>query len=77
MRMSPSGEVTIPLSLREKAGLTPETEIEVELDSEALRIVKARKLVTPVRGDRIVEHLRGRATVGMTTDELLAMTRER
>jgi len=77
MRISPSGQVTIPLALRERAGLTPETEVEIELDGDALRIVRARKPATPGRGEQIVEHLRGRATAGMTTDEILSMTRER
>ena len=40
---------------------------------EAVRIKKAHK--TRRRGTSIVDHLRGRATARMSTDEILALTR--
>gem|GEM_PF-3604076 len=42
------------------------------VEGEIVRIAPVRQ---GSKGDRIVEHLRGRATVGMTTDEIMALTR--
>jgi AbrB family looped-hinge helix DNA binding protein len=76
MRITSKGRVTIPAEIREKAGLLPDTEVEIEFDGEAVRIVKARTAPTgETRGERIVRRLRGSGTVRMTTDEIMALTR--
>ncbi|MEI7704371.1 MAG: AbrB/MazE/SpoVT family DNA-binding domain-containing protein [Deltaproteobacteria bacterium] len=75
MRITSKGQVTIPQEIREKAGLLPGTEVEFELDGEAVRIRRARAPRFPGRGARVVELLRGSATVRMTTDEIMALTR--
>ena len=41
MRITSKGQVTIPAAIREKAGLLPHTEVEFELDGDAVRIVRA------------------------------------
>ena len=73
MRMTSKGQVTIPLAIREKLGLTPDTEVEFEIDGNAVRIKRARG--SRGRGATIVSRLRGRGTVKMTTDEIMALTR--
>ena len=73
MKITSKGQVTIPQDLREKYGFRPGTEIEFLHDGNALRVVKAGP--DGGRGRRLVERLRGKATVRMTTDEILALTR--
>ena len=75
MRITSKGQVTIPVGIREKAGLLPGTEIDFELDGEAVRIVKTAAPRRETRGEEIVRRLRGSATVKMSTDEIMALTR--
>jgi AbrB family looped-hinge helix DNA binding protein len=75
MRITSKGQVTIPVAIREHLGLLPGTEVEFEVDGDAVKIVKVK--VEPGRGKRLIEHLRGRGTVNMTTDEIMALTRGR
>jgi AbrB family looped-hinge helix DNA binding protein len=72
MRLTSKGQVTIPLAIRKKLGLLPNTEVEFDIVGQSVRIRKAAK---QSRGREIVEHLRGTATAGMTTDEIMALTR--
>jgi AbrB family looped-hinge helix DNA binding protein len=75
MRVTTKGQVTIPAEIREKAGLLPHTEVEFELDAKGVRIRRAAAPRRPGRGAAAVERLRGRATVRMSTDEIMALTR--
>ena len=75
MRITSKGQVTIPIAIRERAGLLPHTEVAFELDGEAVRIVKVRARGKPGRGARLVAHLRGRGDVAMSTDQIMALTR--
>ena len=63
------------VEIREKAGLLPGAEVDFELDGEGVRIVRARAPRGETRGQRAVRLLRGSATVRMTTDEIMALTR--
>jgi bifunctional DNA-binding transcriptional regulator/antitoxin component of YhaV-PrlF toxin-antitoxin module len=68
--------VTIPVEIREKLGLLPNTEVEFEVVGKAVRMRKVRRPNgAGRRGKSIVERLRGRGSVRMTTDEILALTR--
>lgn len=75
MRMTTKGQVTIPIAIREKLGLLPWTEVEFEVDGDAVRIRRAGK--GRGRGQRLLEAMRRapRPRRGMTTDELMALTR--
>ena len=76
MRIPSKGQVTIPVQIREQAGLLPNTEVDFELDGQVVRISKAEPRAGASRGARIVAHLRGRrGDVRMTTDEIMALTR--
>ena len=75
MRITSKGQVTIPLAIREKAGLLPNTEVEFEMQGKAVRLRRARKKTGPSRGENLIQHMRGRGNVRMTTDEILALTR--
>jgi len=74
MRMTSKGQVTIPLAMRQALGLLPNTEVEFELDRDA---VKIRKTASPRhdRGRALVDHMRGRGTRRITTDEIMKLTR--
>jgi len=75
MRITTKGQVTIPVEIREKAGLLPGAEVDFEFDGEGVRIVKARTPRGETRGRRIARRLWGSATIGMSTDEIMALTR--
>ena len=73
MKITSKGQVTIPQEIRNRMGLLPGSEVEFIVRGSTVRIVPADSSDT--RGRRIVESLRGRATVKMTTDEIMALTR--
>jgi AbrB family looped-hinge helix DNA binding protein len=75
MRITAKGQVTIPIRIREKLGLLPDTEVDFELAGNAVRIVKVASKTRASRGRAAVERLRGRAEIRMTTDQILALTR--
>ena len=75
MRITTKGQVTIPLALRDKLGLLPHTEAEFELDRDAVRVRKATRPGVTGRGRALVDHMRGRATRQVTTDEIMKLTR--
>jgi AbrB family looped-hinge helix DNA binding protein len=75
MRITSKGRVTIPVAIREKAGLLPGMEVDFELVGEGVRIVRAKAPKGETRGQEIVRRLRGSATGGMTTDEIMVPMR--
>jgi AbrB family looped-hinge helix DNA binding protein len=75
MRITSKGQITIPAHIRERHGLLPNTEVDFEDDGKDVKIVK-RKNARSGRGAKLVEQLRGTATVKMTTDQILALTRK-
>jgi AbrB family looped-hinge helix DNA binding protein len=75
MRITSKGQVTIPVEIREKVGLLPGTEVDFELAGDSVVIVRAKAKRGEMRGQRAVRLLRGSATVKMSTDEIMALTR--
>lgn len=73
MRVTSKGQVTIPRSVRQRLGIFPQSEVEFVMEGNTviLRTVAGETS----RGKRLVESLRGRATIKMTTDEIMALTR--
>jgi bifunctional DNA-binding transcriptional regulator/antitoxin component of YhaV-PrlF toxin-antitoxin module len=67
--------VTIPIEIREQAGLAPNTEVDFEFDGEAVRIIPVASRTSQPRCAWLVAHLRGRGDVAMTTDAIMALTR--
>jgi AbrB family looped-hinge helix DNA binding protein len=72
MRVTTKGQVTIPQHIREKLGITPATEVDFVEEKGRVFLVKrkGKKVAT-----RKFAKLRGIATVKMTTDEIMALTR--
>ena len=75
MRITSKGQVTIPVAIREKAGLLPGTEVHFELADDGVRLVRTQATGRETRGQEIVRRLRGSATVKLSTDEIMALTR--
>lgn len=79
MRITSKGQVTIPVAIRERAGLMPNTEVEFAYEGgEVLirRLRRAKRNGKPTRGERVVAHLRAHPGDGkMTTDEILSLMR--
>lgn len=73
MKVTSKGQVTIPADIRERAGLLPNTEVEFEMERGKVVIRKASG--TSRRGRRLVEAMKGKGTVRMSTDEIMALTR--
>ena len=73
MRITSKGQVTIPQEIRERLGLLPFSEVEFEVDGDAVRIRKARR--TGKRGGALIALMRGTATTRMRTDEIMKLTR--
>ncbi|MBU2604000.1 MAG: AbrB/MazE/SpoVT family DNA-binding domain-containing protein [Actinobacteria bacterium] len=73
MRVTTKGQVTIPQEIRERFGLLPHTEVRFRVDGD--RVYLEKELGRSTRGDELVRHLTGRATVKLSTDEILALTR--
>ena len=77
MRITSKGQVTIPVAIREQAGLLPNTEVDVQFDGKAVWIVPTASRTNSSHGARLVAHLRRRGDVAMTTDAIMAMMRAR
>lgn len=74
MRITSKGQVTIPADVLEREGLLPLT--EVEFDGNAVRFLRARPRKDDSRGARLVAHLRDRGDVALSTDAIMALTRD-
>jgi len=73
VRMTVKGQVTIPIEMREKLGLLPNSEVEFDLVGDSVRIRKAKSGKS--RGQRMLEAMRKAPKPGLTTDQLMALTR--
>ena len=73
MRLTSKGQVTIPQEIRERLGLLPQTEVQFEIDGDAVKIRPARRSTS--RGDALIARIRGVAPRGLTTDQIMALTR--
>ncbi len=76
MRITSKGQVTIPAEIREQAGLLPHTEVDFEFDGKVVRIIRATARNKDGRGARLIAHLRGRGDIAMSTDAIMALTRD-
>ena len=73
MRVTRKGQVTIPLAVRRKVGILPDTDVEFTVRGNTVILRKASGKGR--RGGRLIQSMRGRATSGLTTDQIMALTR--
>ena len=74
MKITSKGQVTVPQHIRERLGLLPNTDVDWEL-KEGAAVLKKAAVGDLRRGRALIEHMRGRGTVRMSTDEIMALTR--
>ena len=74
LKVTSKGQVTIPRHIRERLGIGPNSEVHfvVQGDDVVLRLTASED---SRRGSRLIRRLRGRASVRMSTDEIMALTR--
>lgn len=74
MCLSTKGQVTIPQEIREQAGIGPGSAVEIVYRDGAV-ILTACPEAAANRRSSFIEKLRGSATIRMTTDEIMSLTR--
>jgi antitoxin PrlF len=74
MRVTSKGQVTIPQAVRRRLGILPDSDVEIAVRGNEAVI---RKVAGSARGLRAVAALRGRGSVRMRTEDILALTRGR
>jgi len=73
MRVTTKGQVTIPRHIREKLGIVPNSEIDFK--EEINRFYLLKKTGGGSKHENRYSRFRGSATVKMSTDEIMALTR--
>ena len=73
MRVTSKGQVTIPVAVREEIGIEPGSEVEIVARGDRAEIRPVPPNEAPIT--EWIRRLRGSAPPGMTTDELMALTR--
>lgn len=71
MRVTSKGQVTIPREVRDRLSISPGSEVDFQLDEHGARLVR----VNTSEGAELARRMRGRATVTMSTEEIMALTR--
>lgn len=74
MRVSTKGQVTIPIEMRTKLGMLPNTEVSFIFQNGGILIQKQQNH-TSTRGSKLIAKLSGKGNVKMSTDTILKLTR--
>lgn len=75
MRVTPKGQVTIPRSIRDAAGLGPGTDVQFVLRDNG-EIVLRRKSGADIDVNTVIDGLRGGWTSGLTSEDIMRLTRK-
>jgi antitoxin PrlF len=73
MRVTEKGQVTVPIDIRNKLGILPNTEVEFIVAGKDVILRKVSNQRR--RGDRLLSAMRGKASPRLTTDQIMALTR--
>lgn len=73
MRITTKGQVTIPQEVREQLHLQPGTEVDFVVEGNVVKIVPIAG--SNFRGKQLVDRLRNKGNMRMTTAEIMALTR--
>ena len=67
------GQVTIPKPVRDRLGINPGSKVDFEVAEDGRAFLRrlGKRAVKPSRFER----MRGTATSGLTTDQIMALTR--
>jgi antitoxin PrlF len=68
------GQVTIPKQVRDRLGINPSSKVDFEVADDGRAFLRrvGKRAVKPGRFER----MRGTATSGLITDEIMALTRD-
>ncbi len=72
MKVTIKGQVTIPQHIREKLGITAASEVEFVEEKDRVYLIKRKNSKAATRR---FKRLRGAASVKMTTDQIMTLTR--
>jgi antitoxin PrlF len=73
MRITEKGQITIPQEIREKYGFLPESEVQFVEENGAIYLQKIPRKNS--RGKRLIDQMRNKSTVKMSTKEIMSLTR--
>jgi len=73
MKVTEKGQVTIPIHVREQLGIRPGDDVDIEVVDGVAQITRGAS--TPSFGQRMRQRAKGVKTRGLSTDELMALTR--
>jgi AbrB family looped-hinge helix DNA binding protein len=76
VRVTRKGQVTIPKQVRDRLNIKAGTAVEFELASDG-RVVLVKAAANLTSGRTAFARIRGAATVEMTTEQIMALTRGR
>jgi AbrB family looped-hinge helix DNA binding protein len=73
VKVTRKGQVTIPKPVRDRLGISAGTKVDFELAEDGRAFLRrvGKRTIRPSRFTR----MRGTATSGLTTDEIMALTR--
>jgi len=72
MRITSQGQIALPQEVTEKLGFLPDTEIEYQIKGNLLLLRKREK---SEKGSALISLMKGSANTGMTTDQIMKLTR--
>lgn len=75
MKVTTKGQVTIPQEIRKRFGMEPGTEVEFTAKNGEVVVRPVDLEQRRAKFERALQRLSGSATSGLTTDEIMAMTR--
>lgn len=67
------GQLEIPQRIREELGLYPGVAVSIQVIDQTLQIRSLKISDSPID---IIERMRGKATSGLTTDEIMSLSRQ-
>jgi AbrB family looped-hinge helix DNA binding protein len=73
MKIGTDGQVTIPQEIRDRLGLLPDMEVELTVMEGGVLVRKVQEKPGDFRS--FIDSIRGSLKGGMTTDEVMALTR--
>ena len=73
MRVSTKGQVTIPIEMRTKLSMLPDTKFNFTLHEEGILIQKQHG--SKRKGSKLLEQLSGKSRLNMSTEYIMKLTR--
>ncbi|UCH27036.1 MAG: AbrB/MazE/SpoVT family DNA-binding domain-containing protein [Trueperaceae bacterium] len=73
MKVTSKGQVTIPQHIRELLGIHPHSEVDFLVEADKVVLVKTAD--PKARNDEPFAQVLGIASAGLSTDEIMALTR--